>query len=454
MSSIRDLKLELVPVSALKPYPRNARTHSRKQIRQIANSIELFGWTNPILVDRNGSIIAGAGRHAAAGILGLECVPVIRLEGLTEAQFRAYVIADNKLAEKAGWDRELLGLELQGLMEMELDFDLTATGFEMPEIDLVLSEANEETDEEPDWQAPSDTPLSAITQFGDVWQLGPHRLSCADATESLSYDRLMGGEQAEMVFTDPPYNVRVQSIVGRGSCKHREFAMASGEMSAPDFVAFLESWLGLAAAHSIDGAVHFVCMDWRHCPELHTAGDRVYSELLNLCVWVKPNGGMGSLYRSQHELVFVFQMGSAAPINNVELGRYGRNRTNVWTYAGMNSFGSGRDQALAAHPTVKPVAMVRDAILDCSNRGGIVLDAFVGSGTTLLAAHRTGRRGYGLEIDPAYVDLALRRFRGLTGIEPVHSGTGLTLAQLESENREALAASHPIANNGGAESIS
>jgi hypothetical protein len=218
--------------------------------------------------------------------------------------------------------------------------------------------------------------------------------------------------------------------------------------------AFLESSLGLAAAHSIDGAVHFVCMDWRHCPELHTAGDRVYSELLNLCVWVKPNGGLGSLYRSQHELGFVFKKGRAAPINNVALGRYGRSRTNVWTYAGMNSFGSGRDQALAAHPTVKPVAMVRDAILDCSKRGGIVLDAFVGSGTTLLAAHRTGRRGYGLEIDPAYVDLALRRFRGLTGIEPMHSGTGLTLAQLESENREALAASHPIANNGGAESIS
>jgi 16S rRNA G966 N2-methylase RsmD len=437
--NIRDLSVQPASVQNLKSNPRNARTHSKHQIRQIARSIEAFGWVNPIVIDRNTMIIAGAGRLAAAKLLGLDTVPVIKIEDMSEAQKRAYVLADNKLADNAGWDEGLLKLELQELIEIEADFEITVTGFEMGEIDACLSQADEELDDGPDWQESPALVLPAITEPGDLWRLGTHRLLCGDATQRSAFDRLMAGERAEMVFTDPPYNVSMRDVAGRGLRQHREFAMASGEMSSAEFVAFLETTLGLAAGHSIDGAVHFVCMDWRHAGELLTAGSHAYDEQSNLCVWTKPNGGMGSLYRSQHELIFVFRSGTAAHINNVALGRYGRNRSNVWIYAGMNSFGPGRAQALAAHPTVKPVALVKDAILDCSNRGGIVLDAFAGSGTTLIAAHRASRRGYGLEIDAAYVDVALRRFRALTGIEPVHADTGLTLMQLESEKQDAAA---------------
>jgi hypothetical protein len=342
------------------------------------------------------------------------------------------VIADNKIAENAGWDRETLAIELQGLLEMDLDFDVTVTGFEMGEVDLLLLETGEGADDEADSLPEIDTSLPPVTQPGDLWHLGRHCLLCADATKPESFTRLMAGEMAELVFTDPPYNVPIEGHVCRlGAAKHADFAMASGEMSEAEFVGFLKTALGLMAAHSRDGSIHFVCMDWRHLHELLTAGRSVYRELKNLCVWTKTNGGMGSLYRSAHEMVAVFKQGTAPHVNNVELGRHGRNRTNVWSYTGMNSFGAERDEALAAHPTVKPVALVEDAILDCSNRSGIVLDAFVGSGTTLIAAERAGRRGFGLELEPRYVDVALRRFRDFTGIEPLQVHVGLTLKELE-----------------------
>ena len=426
---IRDLKVTMETTSTLKPNSRNPRSHSKRQLRQIAASIRAFGWTNPILIDGDGIIIAGHGRLKAAMLLGLTQVPTICINDMTEAQKRGYILADNKLAENAGWDRDLLALELQGLLEMELDFDVTATGFEMGEIDLLIGGGEE--DDDADQLPEADPGLPPVTQPGDLWQLGRHRLLCADATQPASFELLMGREQAEMVFTDPPYNVPIDGHVsGLGSAKHFEFAMASGEMSEAEFIAFLSKALGLLAAHSRDGAIHFVCMDWRHLFELLTVGRGVYSEFKNLCVWTKTNGGMGSLYRSQHELVAVFKKGSAAHINNVELGRHGRNRTNVWAYAGMNSFGAERDEALSMHPTVKPVRLVEDAILDCSTRGGLVLDGFVGSGTTLIAAERTGRRGFGLECEPRYIDLTLQRFRTFTGVEPLHVKTGLTLEEL------------------------
>lgn len=429
---IRGLKVELVSTSALKPYAGNAHTHSKKQVRQIANSIKVFGWTNPVLSDAIGNVMAGHGRLKAAKLLGIDQVPVIRIEDMTEAQKRAYILADNKLAENAGWDPQLLALELRGLLEMEADFDITATGFEMGEIDISISDLDDAEDGDADQLPEVDPAQPQVTQLGDLWQLDRHRLLCGDATQPASFEKLMDGEQAAMVFTDAPYNVRINGHVsGLGSHKHAEFAMASGEMTEAEYTGFLETTLGLMAAHSCDGAILFNCMDFRHSYELLTAGRRVGLQLTNLCVWVKTNGGMGSLYRSQHELVFVFKKGTAPHINNVALGKYGRNRTNVWPYAGMNSFGAERDETLAMHPTVKPVALVRDAILDCSNRGGIVLDAFVGSGTTLIAAHRVGRRGFGLEIDPHYVDVALRRFRAVTGIEPLHADSGLTFGELE-----------------------
>jgi 16S rRNA G966 N2-methylase RsmD len=359
-------------------------------------------------------------------------VPTIRLEHLSDAQVRAYVIADNKLAENAGWDQELLALELQGLAALDLDFDLTVTGFETPELDLLIGDGAGGEPEEADRIPDIDPRVAAVSRLGDLWQIGRHRLLCGDATKAESYTQLMENRRAQMVLIDPPYNVPVDGhVCGLGSIKHAEFAMASGEMSAAEFTAFLESVLRHHASYSVDGAIHFVCMDWRHIGELLAAGQAVYSELKNLCVWCKTNGGMGSLYRSQHELVFVFKAGSAAHVNNVELGRHGRYRTNVWRYPGLNSFGQERANTLLLHPTVKPVALVADAILDCSRRGAVVLDGFAGAGTTLLAAERTGRTGYGIEIDPRYVDVAIRRLATHAGLDAVHAESGKAFAKLE-----------------------
>jgi DNA modification methylase len=429
--SIRDLEVEAVPASALKPYPSNPRTHSKKQVCQIAKSIKTFGWTNPILIDGEGGVIAGHGRLEAAKQLGIQQVPTIKLEDMSEAQKRAYVIADNKLAENAGWDTEILAIELQALTEIDLDFDIETIGFEMGEIDVLIDGLCDD-DDGADQVPEIDRTLSPASQLGDLWQLGEHRLLCGDSLEVAFYTRLLAGELAEMVFTDPPYNVPIDGHVsGLGAVKHAEFAMASGEMSEAEFTSFLENALANLSAVSVDGAIHFVCMDWRHLFELLVAGRAVYSELKNLCVWAKSNGGMGSLYRSRHELIAVFKHGTSPHINNVELGRFGRNRTNVWEYAGINAFGAKRDEELAMHPTVKPVALVEDAIKDCSRRGDIVLDAFAGSGTTLVAAERAGRRGFGIELDPHYADVILERFRTEFGEEPLHVESGLTFSELK-----------------------
>lgn len=429
---ISELAVETVPVAALKAYARNPRTHSPRQIKQIAESIRTFGWTNPVLVDAEGGVIAGHGRLEAARLLGMAEVPVIRLETMTPEEKRAYIIADNKLAENAGWDRELLAVELKELLELDPDFEITTTGFETGEIDVLIGELGEGADDEADCIPDLDSERPPVTERGDLWALGRHRLLCADALSPASYAALLGEAKADLVFTDPPYNVPVNGHVsGLGAVKHAEFAMASGEMSEAAFTSFLKRVFANLAGASRDGAIHFVCMDWRHLSELLTAGRAVYAEMKNLCVWTKASGGMGSLYRSQHELVAVFKKGRAPHVNNVELGRHGRNRTNVWAYAGMNSFGAERNAALSMHPTVKPVALVEDAIKDCSHRGQTVLDAFAGAGTTLIAAERAGRCGMGLEIEPRYVDVTLRRFRALTGEEPIHVRSGLSFGQLE-----------------------
>ena len=431
-----NLTISHLPVTGLKPYPGNARTHSAKQIAEIATSIKAFGFNNPVLVDKDSTIIAGHGRVAAARKLGLETVPCVRLEHLSEAQKRAYILADNKLAEKAGWDREILAIELQHLADLDLDFDITATGFEMAEIDLLLSDTDADQADPAD-AVPEVAVGPAVTQPGDVWQIGGHRLICGDSTRSETYAHLLAGERAQMVFTDPPYNVKIDGHVsGLGATKHREFAMASGEMTEAEFTRFLKAVFVNLTGHAADGAIHFVCMDWRHVGEVLAAATPTYSELKNICVWAKTNGGMGSLYRSQHELVFVLKSGTAPHINNVELGKHGRYRTNVWQYAGANAFSATRDDDLAMHPTVKPVALVADAILDCSRRKGIVLDAFAGSGTTLVAAERTGRRGYGIELDPLYCDVIVRRLATVAGLEAVHVESGRTFDDLAAE-REA-----------------
>lgn len=430
-------KLEIIyrRVGELRPRTIKPRTHSKKQLEQVAASIRRFGFTNPIMIDEEDGIIAGHGRVEAAKLISMTEVPTVRLANMSEADIRAYVIADNRLAENAGWDRELLGLELKYLTELDLDFDVTITGFDAPEIDVLIGElylAGDGVD-------PADTVLEpaaggAVTRLGDIWRIGPHRLICGDATSAETYAALLGAEKAAMVFTDPPYNVPISGHVsGLGSVQHREFAMASGEMTSDQFTAFLTTVFGHLADFSVDGAIHFQCMDWRHLGEILSAGDAAYTELKNLCIWAKTNGGMGSLYRSAHELVFVFKSGTAPHVNNVELGKHGRYRTNVWSYAGANSFGASRNEDLAMHPTVKPVAMVADAILDCSRRKDIVLDSFAGSGTTLVAAHRTGRRGYGIEIDPAYCDVITRRMRETCGLEATLEASGRSFDQVAAE---------------------
>jgi len=411
-----DDKIERVPPDALKPYANNARTHSKRQIDQIAKSIERFGFTNPILTDDALNIVAGHGRVAAARQLGLSTVPVLRLSHLSPDDRRAYVLADNRLAEKAGWDRDLLAVELQGLID--LDFDMAAIGFETAEIDAVLSSANE-SEPNPRLGAEDAAPEpreAVVTRAGDIWVLGRHRLLCGDAREQDAYARLMGDQSAQIMFTDPPYNVPIEGFVGGlGKTRHGAFAMGCGEMSSEDFTSFLKVTLGAGAAYCCDGAIAFVCMDWRHLGELLAAGNSVFDELKNVCVWAKTNGGMGSLYRSQHELVFVFKKGASSHCNNVELGRNGRYRTNLWSYAGVNTFKTGREDELAMHPTVKPVALIEDALKDVSRRGDLVLDPFGGSGSTLIAAEKCGRTARLIEISPSYCDVIVRRFEAYTG---------------------------------------
>jgi DNA modification methylase len=423
-------------VTALRPHSRNARTHSKKQIRQIANSIRVFGFTNPILVDKNNRIIAGHGRWAAAKQLGTTEVPVIVLEALSEDQIRAYILADNKLAENAGWDKEILAIELQYLVSIEdLNLNLDTVGFEIAEADVIIGDSPQAA-VEPEVVAEPEEDQQTVSQPGDLWQLGPHRIFCGNSLEDVSYEALMGSKRAAAVFSDCPYNVELDGhATGNGAIRHREFAMASGEMTDTEFFKFLVTCIARLIQYSAPQSVHYLCMDWRSIETLLTAGRQHYAELLNLCVWVKDNGGMGSFYRSQHELIAVFRNGKKRHRNNVQLGKFGRNRTNVWQYPGVQTFSKQGDEGnlLKLHPTVKPVKMVADAILDCTKPGDVVLDVFLGSGTTLMAAERVHRICYGIEIDPIYVDTAIRRWQKYTGGDAVHTITNETFSRIAAE---------------------
>ena len=415
LSNTKTLEVIYRSVDELVPYKNNPRTHSPKQLSQIARSIREFGFTNPVLIDGERNIVAGHGRVAAAKQIGLAEVPTVGLQFMSEAQKRAYIIADNKLAENAGWDQELLQIELEGLLEFDSSFDLTLTGFDTGEIDFILTDPDV-TNEEP---IPALNSIP-VTTLGDLWLLGPHRLICGDATKPETYSRLLAGDKAQIIFTDPPYNVKIDgNVCGNGSIKHAEFAMAAGEMSPDQFTSFLKNFMVQLRNHSADGSLHYICMDWRHIRELIAAGEQ-YTELKNLCVWNKTIGGMGSLYRSQHELIFVFKNGSGKHINNVELGKNGRNRTNVWDYPGVNNFqNKQKSEELAMHPTVKPVQMIAELIMDASNHGDLVLDCFGGSGSTLLAAHQTNRKSALIELDPLYVDVTIERFQRKTGLSAI-----------------------------------
>ncbi len=407
---------ELCPIDRLVPYANNARMHSKKQVRQIAESIKRFGFTNPVLIADDETIIAGHGRVEAARLIGLTEVPVRKLSHLSRAEVQAYILADNKLAENAVWDRDILAIEIQGLID--LDFDIEQLGFSTAEIDLTIGcETNESKAANPVLDAIEPVAARpAVTRPGDLWHLGPHFLLCGDARSQEDVALLCDGKAAGLLFTDPPYNVPIVGhVTGLGRVRHREFALAAGEMDAVAFTDFLRQSLDAAASHLRDGAIAYICMDWRHMRELLEAGHAVFDELKNLCVWNKTNGGMGSFYRSKHELVFVFKKGRAAHVNNFGLGDTGRYRTNVWDYPGISSLGASRDEELAMHPTVKPVALIADAIRDCSKRGDLVLDVFGGSGSTLIAADQCGRHAMLIELDPLYCDTIIRRFQRITG---------------------------------------
>ena len=420
-------QIETFPISALTPSARNARTHSRKQVKQIAASIEEFGFTNPVLIDDENTILAGHGRIEAAKMLKMADVPCVRLSNLSTTQKRAYLLADNKLALNAGWDEEILADELQALAEIDPGFDLGITGFSIPEIDTLMEGRVPEEDGDPRDDDLTDAVRGeSLCREGDIWQLGRNRLICGNALDPMVVDDLMDGELARMVFADPPYNVQIDGhVCGSGAIKHREFAMASGEMSPEAFTAFLKTSFENLARVSMDGAIHYICMDWRHMPEVMNAAEGVYHEFKNLIVWVKDNAGMGTFYRSRHELIFAFKVGKDEHTNSFELGQHGRYRTNVWEYRGVNSRHAGRMEELAMHPTVKPVQMIADAIKDVSGRGEAVLDLFGGSGSTLIAAEKTGRRAFIAEIDPLYCDVIIRRWEAYAKDDAVKLRCGL-----------------------------
>lgn len=434
----RYLVIEYVDTSNLRPDPQNPRIHSSKQIRQIARSIEEFGFNIPVLIDASAQVIAGHGRLLAADLLKMTKVPAIRIEHLSEAQRRAFLIADNRLTEKAAWDDRLLAEQFQILSKLDLDFGLDVTGFEIAEIDTTIESLETASSGESDAAdvVPESRTQQTVTETGDLWILGHHRVLCGDARNREAYSRLMDNRRAAMVFSDPPYNDPIDGyVVGFGKLHHPEFDMASGEMSPSEFTAFLTTVLVQLGRSSTDGSLHFICMDWRHSEELLAAARSVYSEFKNLCVWVKENAGQGSLYRSQHELVFVFKRGKNCHRNNIRLGQFGRYRTNVWNYRRAYSLGRSTEegQLAGSHPTVKPTALVADAILDCTSRGDIVLDPFLGSGTTVVAAERTGRTCYGMELSPVYVDTIVRRWQSFTGQIAIHASTGNTFAAIEEE---------------------
>jgi DNA modification methylase len=426
------------PIAELKPDSQNPREHGPKQIRQIALSIKTFGFNVPVLIDSTSEVIAGHGRLLAAQQLGLTEVPTILLDHLSDAQKRAFMITDNKLTENAEWNPQLLGEQLRDLSLLDLDFDIEITGFETAEIDLMIdgAESGVTSDRDPADDLPA-LEGPAITKPGDKWILDKHVVLCGDALNPASYVRVLDGAKAHMVFTDPPYNVRIDgNVSGFGAVRHREFAMASGEMTAEAFTDFLAGAITMIVKNTVPGSIHFYCMDWRHLGEILDAANAARLRQLNMCVWVKDTAGMGSMYRSQHELVLVFKNGRERHRNNVELGRFGRNRTNVWNYPGAIGLRSSDEgNLIALHATPKPAAMVADAIMDVTARGDIVLDPFLGSGTSIIAAQRTGRRCYGIEIDPLYCDVIVRRWQAFTRDRAVRESDGRPFNEIEEEVR-------------------
>lgn len=420
-------QIRLVAPSSLAAFGRRARTHSKDQIVQIAKSIKTFGFSVPVLVDENDKVIAGNARIEAAIQLGLSEIPVVTLSHLDAAQKRAFILAENKLASLAGWDNAVLSLEFKDLLDLEIEFELDVTGFADPEIDAL--KFGQDEGERPSAVA---KPVTATSRVGDLWLLDQHRVMCGDSTDREAVSQLLGGEQARTVFQDPPFNVKIGGHVS-GTGQHSEFVMASGEMSDDEFTGFLTQVFARTAESLMPGGLAYVCMDFRHMRNVLDAAGENALKLLNLIVWDKGQGGMGSFYRSRHELIFLFARDGAPHLNRVQLGKHGRDRCNVWSYRGMHGMGPEQKRARELHPTVKPLALVKDAILDSTKRGDLVLDLFSGSGTTILAAHDTGRRGAAMELDPIYADTTILRWQEHSGKEAVLASTGKTFREVRAE---------------------
>ena len=434
----RQLCVEQLPPNAVVLDPSNARRHPASQIKSLGKSIAAFGFNVPVLVDADNLVIAGEARILAARQLGFETVPVIRIEHLDANALRAFKVADNRLGELSHWDDQILGQILKELSDISLDFDIEATGFAMAEIDLRIEGLNDDEDDPGD-VLPDAGP--GVTVLGDVWQMGNHQLICGSALDGEIWTQLMGEQRAALVVTDPPYNTKIDGHVsGLGKHKHREFQMASGELSEVQFTEFLTTACRHMSNWSIDGSLHYVAMDWRHLFELTVAGREVYDRHVNTCVWAKTCPGMGTFYRSAHEMFMVFARGRAPTRNNVQLGRFGRSRSNVWSYPGANSnFGraGAEGNPLEMHPTVKPLALIADILLDASARGNIVADPFAGSGTILIACEKLGRRARAIELDPLYCDTAIRRWQKWTGEDAIRISDGAAFNALEAAARTA-----------------
>lgn len=430
------MEIQHLDPSSLNDYERQLRIPNKNQIEKSKRFLEEYSFALPAVINKNKTIIIGGHLVEAARQLKWSTIPCVQLEHMSDESIRMLRVAYDRLAEDADWNKQSLLHEFQELQLLLPHLDLTLSMFEIEEIELILDLDSADEDDALDVVPEiDDGPLT--TQEGDLWIMGQHKLLCGDSLKDGSYQKLMDGDKAQMVFADAPYNVKIDGNVGnKGAIKHAEFAMASGEMSDDGFTDFLTTTHKHLAAYSIDGAIIYSCMDWRHITHITTAATNAKLTMINMCVWVKDNGGMGSLYRSQHELVFVFKNGDAKHINNVQLGANGRNRTNVWKYPGVNSFGGGRMDELKMHPTVKPTAMVVDAIKDCSNRGSIILDPFGGSGTTLIAADQCDRQARLIELSPHYCDVTVRRWQELTGKDAVHAETGKKFNETQAEKGE------------------
>lgn len=416
LPSNQRLQVEYRSTASLQPYANNARTHPKTQIKKIARSLQTYGWTNPLLIDGAGTVLCGHGRLEASKQLGMTEVPVIILDHLSEADRRAYIIADNEIATRAGWSKSMLQTELQGLLE--IGYELELTGFDTIEIDTLLSLDEGEAAEDDIVAEPATTP--PISRVGDLWTIGNHRLIVGDARDPSVIERLMGGDRAQLVLTDPPYGCPIKGFV---SGHHEDFVMGAGETSLQELaMTILRPAFRNIAAHCQPGAIGFVFSDWRAATHMLDAASGVFQETKNWIVWAKTNAGMGTFYRSQFELIFAFKISAGSTINNFGLGEGGRHRSTLWTYAGANTFRAGRKSDLQAHPTCKPKKLCADAILDCSKRGGIVLDVFAGSGTTLVSAEMTGRKGYGVELDPKYADVTIERLSREVGTPALLDG--------------------------------